>query len=135
MTPAEQAVLDAALADIEEAAKALKQWDLIGPGSWVSDAEWAHQEIDAILAAVAVYRASLNDTPCPRCRGEKGYWGSAQGDPNNPDLPIPAIGVWYPCSACGGSGVTPNPRPHDPFDDGTTIYSEPLNASKPLGRP
>lgn len=106
MTPAEQAVLDAALAldDVD-----------------VQDFEAVTAVSEAFYAAVAVYRATQTPT-CPECDGS-GRVG-CPGPSVEPKTQMgrdaaglrPGIDYCYgmhmghDCRACGGSGVTPNPQ-------------------------
>jgi hypothetical protein len=87
ISPVVQAVLDAALA-----------WDDVRTGRIGSGPPWAAKQL---AAAVAVYRATLNPTPCPECNGEILVAGQFGVDP---------LGIKI-CPACGGSGVTPTPEP------------------------
>lgn len=97
---AAQAVLDAALA--------VSEWRSVGVIPSSTDmADW-NARMSGLNAAVAVYRASLNDTPCPPhvvgpSSMDGSTWCARCGAYMGADDDRAAI------EACGGSGVAPTP--------------------------
>jgi hypothetical protein len=97
--PVVQAVLNAAQEAARELYAAEVHRQCVGWDDYCTAKLVATQH--ALGAAVAVYRATLNPTPCPECNGEILVAGQFGVDP---------LGIKI-CPACGGSGATPTPEP------------------------